>query len=171
MILIVLLESEYPRMIENQITIEDLNALKVGPRSKKNTDKKPKYNNRKQQIDGYVFDSGAEANRYTQLKLLAWNKIIEGLQIHPVFVLQDKFKYRNKMIRAITYEADFAYYEDGMQVVEDVKGAITKEFAIKEKLFKARYPNIDFRLVRVKGKDAIIDSASSPVNRKRLSKK
>jgi hypothetical protein len=171
MILTVPLEREYPGMIENEITVEDLNALKTDPRSKKTTDKKPKYNNRKQQIDGYVFDSRAEAHRYNDLKLLAWNKVIEGLQIHPVFVLQDKFKHRDKWIRAITYEADFAYYENGVHVVEDVKGVKTKEFSIKEKLFKARYPEIDFRLVRLRQNDAIINSACSPVHRKRLSKK
>lgn len=109
-----------------------------------------KYGNRKVTLDGYTFDSKAEARRYNELKVLEQAGIIRDLQVHPVFVLQEGFKDRHgKRQRAITYEGDFQYIEvsTDVTVVEDVKGVKTDVFQIKSKLFMRRYPELDLRLV------------------------
>jgi hypothetical protein len=45
----------------------------------------------------------------------------------------------------VTYVADFAYTDrQGRRVVVDVKGFRTKEYRIKVKLFRERYPELVF---------------------------
>lgn len=69
-------------------------------------------------------------------------------------MIQPAFLYRGKRVRAIGYRADFAYLENGVQVIEDVKAKTkatgkfrtTEGFNLKWKLLKARYPDYDFRL-------------------------
>lgn len=107
-----------------------------------------KYNARKVKIDNYTFDSMREGARYRELKLLERANEIEALQVHPVFTLIDGFEYRGENIRKIKYVADFQYIENGEIVVEDVKGIITAVARLKIKLFKLRYPSIDFRIVK-----------------------
>lgn len=116
--------------------------------------KKPsKFGNVRVAIDGYTFDSKAEAARYRDLKLMEQAGKISGLVIHPVYELQPGFArpgIRGK-VRAIAYEADFAYTQGGRMVAEDVKGMETREFQIKYKLFLYRYPDIDLRIIPVTG--------------------
>ena len=98
-----------------------------------------KYNAKKIEIDGYIFDSVAEGNRYCELKLLQKQKYIKGLMVHPRFELLGKFKCKGKIIKPIYYEADFMYQEGDKTVVEDVKGVLTKEYKLKKKLFLSKY--------------------------------
>lgn len=108
-----------------------------------------KYKNRKTELDGHLFDSKKEAERYAELKLLARAGVIQGLQLQPVFTLQNGFTdNKGHRHRPITYRADFCYQEDGALVVEDVKGFETDVFKIKKKLFMYKYPEIDFRVER-----------------------
>jgi hypothetical protein len=117
----------------------------------------PKYGNRKVEFDGYTFDSQAEAKRYKQLLLLNEGGLIEDLEVPPTYELQPSFRdKRGRKHRAIVYIGDFRYIEVidpqsimGRAVVEDTKGARTKEFNIKEKLFRFRYPDIDLRILEV----------------------
>ncbi len=104
-----------------------------------------KYHARRSVVDGLSFDSQAEAMRYCQLKLMQEAGAIQGLTTHPRYLLQDKFSYRGKVERAIFYEADFAYTENGASVIEDTKGVKTEAYKIKRKLFLKAYPEIDFR--------------------------
>ena len=108
-----------------------------------------KYNARKTKLDGYTFDSKAEARRYSELKILVQAKEIYGLDVHPKFVLQGSFQYKGKTERAIVYIADFAYMENGVYVVEDVKGVQTPVFKLKRKMFLSKYPRVDFRIVEL----------------------
>jgi hypothetical protein len=112
--------------------------------------KKPsKYKAKSIELDGYRFDSQAEADRYNQLKLLEHAGVIQNLEIHPVYVLQPKFTtFRGEKVRAIKYEADFEYWEGRVHIVEDVKGVQTEAFKIKQKLFLKLCGNIDFRIVK-----------------------
>lgn len=50
----------------------------------------------------------------------------------------------------LKYVADFAYTEDGISVVEDVKGVRTAVFKLKAEWFQRLYPDIDFRIVEVR---------------------
>lgn len=107
-----------------------------------------KYNAKKVAIDGITFDSKAEARRYGELKLMLAAKTIEDLKTHtrfPIVVCDEKI---------CDYEGDFYYFEvgnngGGHYVVEDVKGCITQVFRLKEKLFRARYPKIELRIIKV----------------------
>lgn len=94
-----------------------------------------KYGNKKMEVDGYVFDSFMEANRYHQLKLLQRVGEISELKVHPKYELQNKFSYQGKSYRAIFYEADFEYKTaTGHWIIEDVKGHATQEYLLKKKL-------------------------------------
>lgn len=107
-----------------------------------------KYNARAAHVDGLRFDSQAEARRYAELKLLEAAGVIAGLEVHPRFELQAAFKdHAGKGWAAIVYEADFAYFEDGARIVEDVKGIETPAFRLKRKLFLRRYPGLALRVI------------------------
>lgn len=105
--------------------------------------KKNKFNARKTKIDGHTFDSKKEAARYSELKLMQRGGEIKYLQLQPKFTLLDGFCHDGKKIRAITYTADFMYFdcESGDMVVEDVKSkaTVTDVYKIKRKLFLNRY--------------------------------
>lgn len=98
-----------------------------------------KYRALKTTVGGITFDSGLEARRYTQLKILETAGTIKNIQLQPKFRLMDSYKYNGKTIRAIDYVADFMYEEDGKRIVEDVKGIRTKDYIIKSKLFIKKY--------------------------------
>ena len=109
----------------------------------------PKYNGRRTKLDGYTFDSKAEAGWYLVNKSRQQQGEIAELEVHPRFTLQGSFQYQGKTERAIVYVADFAYMENGVYVVEDVKGVQTPVFKIKRKMFLSKYPRIDFRIVEL----------------------
>lgn len=107
--------------------------------------KRAKYNNTKVEIDGIVFDSKKESNRYVQLKLMQINGYIKGLEVHKIFPLfhADGTPIILDSGRQISYEADFVYCDDKLNpVVEDVKSSITKDipyFKLKKCLFEKFY--------------------------------
>lgn len=108
-----------------------------------------KYKNIKTIIKEIQFDSKAEANYY--LFLLSEKKFgrVKEIELQPKFILQDKFEKSGKKWPAITYKADFKVtYTNGLMEIIDVKGAITKEFSLKQKLFEKRYPDLTIKLVR-----------------------
>ena len=115
-----------------------------------------KYGNRKIQLDGHVFDSLREARRYQQLCLLLRAGKIKNLELQKEYelvpaqfektnevyirVAHKGEKKRGKCIeKSVVYKADFAYVENGVQVVEDVKGMRTKDYIIKRKLMLHKY--------------------------------
>jgi Protein of unknown function (DUF1064) len=90
-----------------------------------------KYKAVKTAIDGFVFDSKAEARRYQELMAMQKAGTITGLELQKEFELIPKQQGE----RAIKYRADFVYrVPDGGMVVEDVKGMKTPEYKIKRKL-------------------------------------
>ena len=102
---------------------------------------KKKYGNKKIRLDGIVFDSRKEANRYAELKLLQKCGKIDGLELQKEFVLIPaqyigEGKRRTCVERAVKYKADF-YYRDaatGQFVCEDTKGFKTKDYILKRKM-------------------------------------
>lgn len=101
-----------------------------------------KYHAKKTAIDGIMFDSKKEAQRYSELKLLIHAGQISDLELQVPFILQDAFRKDGVHYPAIKYIADFVYRENGRMVVEDTKGYRTKEYRIKKKLFEKRYPDL-----------------------------
>ncbi len=96
-----------------------------------------KYRNRKTEIDGIVFDSKREAQRYAELQILQRAGKIRDLSMQVEFELIPKQDGE----RACKYKADFVYHmaDTGKMVVEDVKGKRTREYIIKRKLMLWRH--------------------------------
>lgn len=103
--------------------------------NKRKKTKQNKYHAVKTIFDDIKFDSKKEAKRYIQLKQMERAGLIEKLQLQVSFVLVDKSVYG----REIKYVADFVYFENGCQVVEDVKGVKTPVYRLKKRLMAERY--------------------------------
>jgi|SRR3990167_5406847 len=104
-----------------------------------------KYGNIEKVIDGIIFQSIKEANRYQELKLLLKAKEIWELEVQPVFQLQKGFKDKQgKKHRPITYTPDFGYYDKRGSIIEDVKGIKTDVYKLKKKLFLYRFQKYTF---------------------------
>lgn len=109
-----------------------------------------KYHNQKTVVDGIMFDSKLEANRWIELKLLLRAGEIEGLERQKRFTLQEPFITGDgERIRAITYVADFVYKDrrTGRLIAEDTKGIKTDVYRLKKKLFLKAYPYWELREV------------------------
>jgi len=91
---------------------------------------------------GHKHQSKKEAHRCDELTIIEGLGTIKWLKQQPIFILQPKFRYKGKGIRAITYQADFSYYDTESRkfTVEDSKGYKTEKYQIKKKLliFKMR---------------------------------
>lgn len=119
-----------------------------------------KYLAKKIEIDGILFDSKKEANRYLVLKGQQRQGIIRDLRMQVPYVLipaqyEERIEYtpkkkKEKLVkklveREVSYVADFVYKRvcDGEIVVEDVKGykigTAYSVFVIKRKLMLERY--------------------------------
>lgn len=106
-----------------------------------------KFGARKVTVDGHVFDSRGEANRYGELRMMERAGLITSLILQPEFILQDAFTdAEGNRWKAIRYRADFQYVEAGRTIVEDFKGMETAEFKLKRKLFLNRYRDLVFRV-------------------------
>jgi hypothetical protein len=103
---------------------------------------KSKFGNKKTVVDDITFDSKAESIYYQQLKWLKQSRQIKEFKLQPRYLLLEGFKKNGKTFRKTEYVADFEVHnlDDSVQVI-DIKGAITKEFAIKRKLFERKYLN------------------------------
>jgi hypothetical protein len=108
--------------------IAHLNPHLFNEEIKKEEPKKNKYNAKKVEVDGIVFDSKKEANRYRELKLLQQVGDIKELKLQVPFILGEKIKYI----------ADFTYYDrNGKFIIEDTKSNFTKKlpiYILKKKL-------------------------------------
>lgn len=93
-----------------------------------------KYHNRKTVVDGIVFASQREAERYKELLLMQRAGVIEGLRLQVPFVLIPKSAHG----AAIRYIADFTYREGTETVIEDAKGYRTREYRLKKRLMAER---------------------------------
>jgi hypothetical protein len=95
--------------------------------------RKSKFGNVKTEIDGHVFASKREANRYSELKLLQMAGKINKLQLQVPF---DCCVGGKKICK---YIADFVYcdLETGSIVIEDAKGFKTSVYKLKKKMVEA----------------------------------
>ena len=93
-----------------------------------------KFNARKTAIDGIVFHSAAEANRYKVLKLLEKAGEICNIELQVPYY----FIYNGAKI--FTYYADFVYrIGNNSKIIEDVKGMRTPLYRLKKKLIEAQH--------------------------------
>lgn len=97
-----------------------------------------KYHNIKTTVDGILFDSKAEARRYSELKILKQAGLIDSFKRQPSFLFESGIRYRPDFI---------VWGLDGIPWVEDSKGVRTKDFNLKEKLWKDEYPDMELRVI------------------------
>ena len=99
-----------------------------------------KYKSKKIIVDGLLFDSKKEANRWYELKMLQKAGEISELERQKPFELIPTRYYSGVCVRGCKYIADF-YYLDKKNgyVAEDVKGYVLDVFVIKKKLFLEKY--------------------------------
>jgi hypothetical protein len=100
-------------------------------------------------VDGIVFASKLEARRYQELAFMQKCGSISELELQPRYLLQDAFaESSGKRHRKAEYVADFRYKDAfGRTVVEDAKGMKTPLYRMKLKMFRLKYPAVDFREV------------------------
>ena len=92
-----------------------------------------KYGAKKTAVDGIVFDSKREANRYTELKALERTGAISEL------FLQVKLPIAFGTQHICNFIADFIYQENGKRIVEDCKGFRTPVYRLKKKMVQVVY--------------------------------
>lgn len=114
--------------------------------------RRSKFNNKRTEVDGIMFDSQVEAVQYGELLLRVRIGEIADLVCHPKFVLQESFRRDGKVVEAVIYIGDFGYteFDTGRHIVEDVKGGKatrTAVFEVKRRLFLYKYPDIDLRII------------------------
>lgn len=101
--------------------------------------KPSKYRNNKTLLDGIIFDSKVEAERYAELKLLAKSGKITNFARQIVFELAPSVVINGRKRPPLRYIADFSYEIDGEYILEDVKGSkkVTEGYRIKRHLMKS----------------------------------
>ena len=99
------------------------------------SERRGKYNAKKTEVDGRVFDSRAEARRYSELCLLEKIGEISELECQPKINVEVNGKH------ICNYIADFRYInnQSEYEVIEDVKGIKTPVYRLKKKLVEALY--------------------------------
>lgn len=109
--------------------------------------RKSKYGNIETLKDGIKFDSRREANRYCVLLLMLKSGVITDLELQVPFVLYPNIYFDTTLKkctlekksgksgfclqRGSKYYADFVYFRNGKQIVEDAKGARTTVYRKK----------------------------------------
>lgn len=98
-----------------------------------------KFNARKVEYKGLVFDSKKEFERYLILQDMEKKGEIEKLKLQHEFVLIPD----NEVFKGVKYKADFYYWKDHKPVIEDTKGlrrgAAYSLFVIKKKLMYSQF--------------------------------
>lgn len=106
------------------------------------TYRKNKYGNRKTELDGIVFDSRKEANRWAELCMLERTGLISDLKRQVRFEIVPTVRRSEETSRARYYVADFTYIQEGQKVIEDVKSPATrvdKVYSLKKALMVWKY--------------------------------
>lgn len=91
-----------------------------------------KFGAKKTQVGDIRFDSKKEANRWMELQLLERGGEISNLrrQVRIPLIGQHRPLY-TRTGRKMVMTVDFAYIEDGIEVLEDSKGAWTRDFEVR----------------------------------------
>ena len=106
--------------------------------------KKAKYRNRKTVVDGITFDSKAEADFYSQLRLRERLGEVDSIKLQVPHILT----VNGQLIA--TYRSDFEFNDIHSKKyrVIDVKGVQTPEFKLKRKLMRACH-GIEIEIIKV----------------------
>ena len=110
--------------------------------------RKPKQCQQCGRMDFTMFDSMDEHNRWKHLELMEQAGIISGLVRQVRFPLMAA-RADGLAVKVGEYVADFCYVENGQQVIEDRKGAMTDVAAIKLRWMEAM--GLPVRVTTAKG--------------------
>lgn len=117
-------------------------------RSKYNVDNSP-IGKLKRTYQGILFDSQLECRFYKEYLLTKLKKgMIKSIRRQVRYELLPSFiyVYDGKKQRAIEYISDFdILYSDNSFMVIDVKGMVKPIDRLKAKLFRYKYPDINFK--------------------------
>lgn len=98
-----------------------------------------KYNAKKVEYKGIVFDSTVECEYYQYLESRMHLAGYDHIQVQPRFEVIPKVGKQRKT----EYVGDFAlYFETKLIEVIDVKGMPTETAKLKAKLFRYKYPDV-----------------------------
>ncbi len=104
--------------------------MKIQPSFARKT--RNKYGAKKTQVGEVTFDSKKEAQRYMELQLLERAGEITDLRRQVKFELMGQHRpLYTRTGRKMKYTADFAYVEDGVEVIEECKGHWTRDFEVR----------------------------------------
>jgi hypothetical protein len=110
--------------------------------------KPAKYSAERCTSEGRSFASRAEAQRYRDLLLAEKAGSISGLTCQPswTFIINGSYLMIGK--RKAKYTADFSYVDkDGVSIVEDVKGFMTRDASLRIALMLSVH-RISVRIIR-----------------------
>lgn len=109
-----------------------------------------KYNNNIVTLeDGTIVHSELEAADVIYFRKLLEEGKIQDYRSQVVVELQPEFNYMGKRILPITFVADHYVVDNNDQTyILDTKGFLTEESRLKIKLFKYKYPDIIFKLLK-----------------------
>ena len=153
-------EAEFRKLPHEVLSDTGANDMRMTPahRALVASDKTRKTRSTKVTIDGHVFDSKVEGQRYVELLAMQKAGHISNLELQPKFVLQPAFTTPAfnaagvKKHRPITYTADFRYSGGVGKIVEDVKGKtapLTQQFVLRWKMAQYQNPGMTFVIVRM----------------------
>ncbi|MFQ5622414.1 MAG: DUF1064 domain-containing protein [Paracoccaceae bacterium] len=101
----------------------------------------------------WYLASKPEQIRFGQLCAMERRGEIQDLRFQVAVPLDVLAEHHGKYVTVATYRADAVYSKDGNLVVEDVKGKevpITRESALKMKLFNVTMAPVRVEIVRIK---------------------
>lgn len=108
--------------------------------------KRNKYNATKVMVDGILFDSKREGERYVYLKRLEQAGEISHLERQgKIYLFSGNTPVRYDSGRKAFWKFDFAYFCSvrNKRVIEDVKGVRTDVFKLKKAILLACYEGIE----------------------------
>jgi hypothetical protein len=104
--------------------------MKIQPSFARKT--RNKYGAKKTQVGDVQFDSKKEAQRYMELQLLERAGEIQNLRRQVKIDLMGQHRpLHTRTGRKMRLTVDFAYVEDGVEVLEDSKGIWTRDFEVR----------------------------------------
>ena len=104
--------------------------MKIQPSFARKT--RNKYGAKKTQVGEVTFDSKKESQRYMELQLLERAGEISNLRRQVKIDLMGQHRpLYTRTGRKMKYTADFAYVENGVEVIEESKGVWTRDFEVR----------------------------------------
>lgn len=128
--------------VQEHMTAKEYQEYLKGQGSAKNN----KYRNKTTWYDGLLFQSQKELDDYLDHKRLLMAGEIAGFLWQGVLVLVEGGSTKKES--AVTYRPDIVVFNnDGTYEFREDKGKKTKDYRIKEKIIRNKFPKLKFKEV------------------------